>query len=437
LFWIRTMLLAGCALRLMAQPVEYGGPAILSRGDSPSPGAPSSIAFRPYIGISGIYDTGIIPVSVNSTGQIPVTDGYGEELNLGLDGYHVWQRTTLSLDYRGDIRHYTPNTYYDSTDDFLALTLTHEPSKHVKFTLRSQAGTYSQNYFLTGIEYLYPAYLGVPQNDLYDNRVIFGSASGDLTFQQSARLSFDVGAEGDVVRRRSTALYGVTESAARADMQYRATRHSTLGLDYHFMHYDFTRGFGYTNINSIGVNYSTQFTRHLQFSARLGAARVDGLNLVTVPIDPAIAAIIGQSVGVQAAHHLGYAPDTTARLSYNLQHSSFGLVYSQGLTPGNGVYLTSKMQTGGGSYSYTGIRNWNFGIDGSYNRLSTLVQTLGAYSAYGGGVGVTRTLAKGLHAVVRLDARHYNVADSFFLHTEYRTSVGLNWSPGEVPLSLW
>jgi hypothetical protein len=438
LLFFRTTLLLGCALCLMAQSdEEYAGPAILSRGETPvlNPAAP--IAFRPYVGLSGIYDNGLIPVSVTSTGQIPVTDGYGVELNLGLYGYKVWKHTTLGLNYRGDFRDYSQKTYYDGSDHFLALTLAHEPTKHVKFTLRNQVGTYSQNYFLSSFDYLSTNYLQVPQNDIYDNRVIFLSTAGDVTYQESARLSFDAGGEGDLVRRQSSALYGVTQGSAHGDVQYRITRHTTLGADYRFTHYDFTRGFGYSNIHSVGINYSARFSRNLQLSARIGGARVDGLNLVEVPIDPAIAVLIGQTVGIQAAHHLGYSPDITARLTDTYQHSTFGLSYGNSVNPGNGVYLTSKMQIANASYSYTGVRNWNFGMDANYSRLSALIQTLGAYSSYGGGVGATRMLGKGLHLVMRVDAHHYDVSGQQFLHTEYRASLGLNWSPGDVPLSIW
>ena len=67
-----------------------------------------------------------------------------------------------------------------------------------------------------------------------------------------------------------------------------------------------------------------------------------------------------------------------------------------------------------------------------------MVQTVGAYTAYGAGVGVTRDLGRGLHTVLRLDTRHYDIATSTaFTRTEYRTSIGLNFSPGDVPLVLW
>jgi len=457
LLFVRTTLLLSCALCLMAQsdqdaqpaqeaqPVqeaqpapEYGGPAILSRGEAPNMQSPAPISFRPYIGLNGIVDNGIVPVSVTSTGQIPTADVYGVELNLGAYTYHSWKHTTLGLDYRGDFRHYSQQTFYDGTDQFLALILTHAPSKRVTFTLRNQAGTYSRNYALTGTLGLGdPNYLQLPQNDIFDNRVIFLSTAADLTFHKSARLSFNLGGEGDLVRRQSTALYGSAGGSARADMEYRVTRHSTVGVDYRFTYYSYTKGFGTADIHSVGLNYSTQFTKHLQLSARIGGARIESSSLQVVQIDPVIAALLGESVGFQVSHRISLAPDMTVRLSNAFRRSTFELVYANGMSPGNGVYLASRSESGTASYSYTGVRHWNFGANAAYSRLSTLVQTLGAYTGYGGGVGATRDLGKGLHAVLRLDTRHFDVSGNQFLNNDYRVTLGLTFSPGDVPLALW
>jgi hypothetical protein len=438
LLLIRTAIFLGCALCLMAQSdQEYGGPAILSRGQTPTLGARAPVAFRPYIGLSGIYDNGLLPVSVNGTGQIPSADAFGVQLNLGLYGYHTWSHSTLGLDYRGDFRHYSPKTYYDGFNQSLALIFTHEPSRHVMLTLRNAAGIYTLNSFLAGFGGLGPAYLQLPQNDIYDNQVVFLNTSADLTYRKSTRLSFNIGGEGDLVRRRSNALYGVTGATARADMQYRITRHTTVGLDYRFIHFDYTKAFGNANVHTIGIDYSTQFTRHLQFSARVGGARIESLNLALVHLDPTVAALLGQSVGVQAAYRLGYMPDILARLTETFRRSTFGVGFSDTVNPGNGVYLTSRAESATASYSYTGLRYWNFGIDANYSRLTALVQTLGAYDTYGASGGVTRQLGKGLHAVLHMDARHYNVAGGHFKHDEYRVTLGLTYSPGDLPLALW
>jgi hypothetical protein len=147
---------------------------------------------------------------------------------------------------------------------------------------------------------------------------------------------------------------------------------------------------------------------------------------------------LGESVTIEAAHLLNYVPDLQVRLTDSFRRSQFTLAYLDQVVPGNGIYLTSRNNTGNASYSYSGVRHWNFGLNGTYGRMSTLVQTLGAYTSYGGGAGVTRDLGKGLHTVLRLDARHYEVASTAaFVHTDYRFSLGLNFSPGDLPLVLW
>jgi len=454
----RTFAFYGCLLSLMAAPAfaqsdstqadsgqsssgqEYSGPAILSRGQTPGGQSDVPVAFRPYIGLNAIYDTGLVPVTATAAGEIPSTDLYGVQLNLGAYTYRTWKHTTLALDYRGDFRHYPDASYWDGTDQFLSLILTHRPTKRVTFTLRNQSGLYTLNYFLSSaLGNLDPNYLQLPVSNIYDNRLYFLGTAGDLTFQKSARLSFNFGAEGNLMREQSNALYGVTGGIVRADAEYRATRHTTLGLDYRFTYYDYTKSFGNSDISSVGLNYSTRFTPHVQLSARVGGARVTSSSLTVVTLDPAVAALLGVSVGIQAAYQLNYVPDVQARLTDTFRTSEVNISYMDSVVPGNGVYLTSRENTGIASYSYTGIRHWNFGVDGSYGRMTTLVlNDIGAYNTYGAGTGFTRDMGRGLHAVMRFDARHYNIATgTMFKHNEYRVSLGVTFAPGDIPLALW
>jgi hypothetical protein len=451
LLFFRTLIFFLCALGLLAQDTpqedaaqaatsseDYNGPAILSRGEVPSVQTVAPVAFRPYIGVSAIYDTGLIPVGVNSAGTIPTTALYGVELSLGAYTYHVWKHTTLALDYKGDFRDYS-TSYWDSTDQFLSLILKHEPTKRVTITLRDQAGVYSNNYFLSSaLGDTNTSYLPLPQYDIFDNRVAFEGASADLTYKVTRRLSLNVGGEGDIVRRQDSALFGVTSGVARADLQYRISRHTTVGADFRYTYFDYTQAFGNSVVESVGADYSTQFTPHVQLSARIGGARVTSQSLTSVTLSPALAALLGETTSVQAAYQQSYVPDIEVRLSNTIPRAVFSVSYVDQVIPGNGIYLTSRNNSVGGNFSYTGVRHWNFGVDATYGRMTTLVQTIGAYTGYGAGVGVTRDLGKGLHFVVRADGRHYDLASgALFASNEYRTSAGIVFSPGDLPLVLW
>ena len=133
------------------------------------------------------------------------------------------------------------------------------------FTLRNKAGVYSLNsYSLSSpLGALDPNYLQLPQNDISDNQVIFAGVSGGLTYRLSPLLSLNIGAAGTLVRRQPSALYGMTGAVARGDLEYRISLHSTVGADYRYMYFDYfdyTRGFGNSDIHSVGINYSTQIS---------------------------------------------------------------------------------------------------------------------------------------------------------------------------------
>ena len=138
-----------------------------------------------------------------------------------------------------------------------------------------------------------PNYLQIPANDIYDNRVVFLNTAGDMIYRLTPRLSFDIGGEGYIVRRASSSLYGLTGYDTHGDVQYRVRRHTTIGADYRFTHYEYTKGFGGTYIHSVGIDYATELTRRVQLAVRIGGARVESLSLEHVPLDPAIAALLG------------------------------------------------------------------------------------------------------------------------------------------------
>jgi hypothetical protein len=117
--------------------------------------------------------------------------------------------------------------------------------------------------------------------------------------------------------------------------------------------------------------------------------------------------------------------------------ASMNLFYSQTASPGNGVYLTSKAENGGASYSYTGIRKVSLSLSGGYSSLSSLGQGIQPYRGATAGAGMTYTLPYSLHLVARYDYRYQEIESLIYKHTGYRVSLGITYSPGKVPLSLW
>jgi hypothetical protein len=419
--------------------VEYGGPAILSRGATSSLlTPPKNIRFKPYLLMNASYDTGITPVSLNTTGQIPNQASIGGDAEVGLGGYHRWKTVTLGVDYRGDYHHYAKNTYFNGTEQFLSIAFTKQATHRLSYTLRESAGIFSRNLSaVTASQLIDPNFSNLPNNEFFDGRTQYLNTMADLTYHKTARLSFNLGADAFIIRRRSSALYGVTGYRVRGDMVRRTSRTATSGVAYDFTHYEFTKGFGGSDIHNVQLVQSFRLGRYWELSARAGGSRVETLGLTRVDIDPVIAAIIGRSTGVEVFYRVNWVPSAEATLTRSFRYASLVFHYNRGVTPGNGLYLTSRQQSATSNFSYTGIRKLNLGVQAGYSSLGSLTQTIGNSSGFTGGGGLTYNITRAFYFVSRYDYRHYDVELSTFKRNSHRATIGFGFSPGEVPLSLW
>ncbi len=418
---------------------EYGGPAILSRGGTASLRTPSeNVKIRPYLQVTGSYDSGITPVILNSKGDVLDVGSYGVDAEVGLTGYHRWKSATLGLDYKGVYRDYTSNSYYNGTDQTINLIFQKQATRHWSYTLRETAGMLNRSLFYYGpYNFVDPTFAQAPTQDVFDGRTIYLNTMGDLTYQKSARLSFNFGGDGFDTRRRSSALYGMTGYRARGDVAYRTSRTATSGAAYDFTHFEYTKGFGGSDVHTITLTQSFRIGRYWELALKAGGSRVETLGISQVTIDPVIAAIIGRSTGVEVVYLVNWVPAVNVVLTRSLRHGSINGVYERGVTPGNGLFLTSKQETATGSISYTGIRKLNMGLSGGHTSFSTLTVQLGNFSAWTAGAGLTYKIRGPLSFTTRYDYRHYDVAQTVFKRDTYRATAGFAFSPKDVPLTLW
>jgi hypothetical protein len=164
---------------------------------------------------------------------------------------------------------------------------------------------------------------------------------------------------------------------------------------------------------------------------------VETLGLTSVAVDPVIAAITGQTSGVQAIYRVNWIPSGQVSLRRSFRQASVSFDYNHGVNPGNGVFLTSRYESASASLSYTGVRRWNLGISGTYSTLGSLAQDLAKYGSYTAGAGASTKLTGALHFISRFDYRYYDLSNTPFGRNSYRASIGFGFSPGDVPLSLW
>lgn len=435
------LLLAVSAVAAAQEEIkEPAAPPVLSRGAGPGllRTGVESVRMRLYANVNGTYETGLTALSMSETGEIPDDSSAGVQAGVGAYGFHRWKRTLLGLDYRGSFYHYMGNSYYDGSDHALNLGVSHQATKRTYFTLRQTAGTTSRGIgAYSPYGFTDPTYAQLPTQELFNGRTYYLSSMGDMTWQKSSRLSFNLGGSLGATARRSNALVGHMAESARGDMMYRLNRDQTIGLDYAFTHYSYSRNFGSAFMHMGAVNYAARLGRYWTFSLRGGVMSIDTQGLIRVDINPVIAAIIGRSYGVEIYQRQNLVPSGGVTLQRHFQKSSLSFNYSDGAVPGNGVYLASRSRTAGAYYSYTGVRRWNFGASFDYSQYSSFGRDLSKYAGYGGGVGASYELGRGLHFTSRIDTRDYEISGSGFARNSFRASIGLAYSGGDGPLALW
>jgi hypothetical protein len=397
------------------------------------------VDLRFYADASAIYDTGLQPYAVDSKGNLVVLNGlYGEEATLGAYGVHQWEHAQLGLDYRGTFRHYSSKSSLDGSDQRLALGYTVQTSKRLFFDMKGTAGTISQGVGAV-TDFGLPVYglVDRPGLLLFDDRVYFGEGGVSATYLLSAHTSVTAGGEGFLARYQAPGLVGLNGYSLRGSLQHRLTRRTTVGAMFEHLHFDYPSAFGQSDINTYEGFWATQLSKYWTFSLQAGVFQAEVQGLQQVAVDPVIAALLGVSTTTQTFYARRIFPAGEARLTRKFHRALLSLSYSQYVTPGNGVYLASRQDSGEAALSYTGSRKLSFTVSGGEFSYKSVGQNLQTYIQANGGAGFTYTLARALHLTARYDLRHQDIQSLVYNHTSYRATIGLAFSPGPLPLSLW
>jgi hypothetical protein len=420
----------------------YLGPAVLSSGATGIGNrSGQQVDLRFYGGVNGVYDSSFEPVAINSQGQLITLGGlYGVEANIGVYGTHSWRTAQLGIDYRGTFREYVNDPSYSGIDQYLTVGYTWQESRRMIWKAQLLGGILDDALGGIGFE---PSVISAttpvvnPSTFLFDSRSYYLQGGLDLTVQETARTSFTIGGQGFDIWRQSKDLVGMEGYSARGSVEHRLNRSTSIGFLYQRQHFNFPRVFGQADIDTGELILATNLSRLWTLYVRAGVFHSEVSGLETVALNPVVAALLGQSSAVQAYYRADIYPSGYISLTRKFKTANLNFNYSQQVVPGNGVYLTSKSDSGGATYSYTGVHKVNLSIGGGYYSLNSLGNQIAPYRTGMAGAGFTYTLPWALHLVGRYDYRFQQIEDVSFKHSGYRVSMGLTFSPGKVPLSFW
>ncbi len=420
---------------------EYTGPAVLSRSYSVNQSlVPEQIKWNETVGLSGVYDTGVSR-TVNPDGSLGAASALtGALASWSFSGRHYFRRDVVSVIYSGNYSQYSGYGAFSGSNQRISASYTHEITRRITLNLNGSGSILSQNSILenqpVGPQTVANINLASSPNiQIFDLGSKQMSLQSDLTWQLTARLSFNVGTSYFGIAQDSPTLLGVTGQQARGDVNYRWTRQTTVGAYYSFSHYLYPHGFGNSDTDTFGAIYSYAFNRTTQLRFRGGISVVESLGLVTVPIPPAIAALLGTGEGVIDSYATYRTTDMSAQFIKDFRRGrTASLAYARGISPGNGVFQTSQQESISASLTATVLRSYSLTLGGGRDTLRaatlSVVQNLGTYQSEYARLSLGRTYRRGVGASLSVEYRHFSIDAEGYLRNQLRITSGVTWGSG-------
>lgn len=431
MLWLSSLL----ALPLAAQSDlgSYLGPGILGGAGGIGDRSGQQVDLRFWAGLNAVYTTSLQPLVTDSHGDlIHVPDLFGMSASFGAYGSHHWAHTDLSLSYAGNYAYYPNDSYYDGTNQSLALGLSMQYSTRVGFNLRLAGATLKEGTGSVADAANAGGSLTTPQ--VFDTRSSYLDITGSMSVMQSPRMSYTFGAGASGYYYQSSELTSSSGYHLNASANYRVSATSSFGGIYT---YSGQMATGYTaQFQSVAGQYFGNWRRwSLSLTAGASRSHVTQSFSFQLPVINADGTIGLQSFPAQYTLNNFY-PTGSVLVKHQFQRAEARATFSQGVGGGNGLVVAGRTDSATGGISYTGIRKWNLGADGRYTSAVGLTRPVTKTTWYGGGGGLTYEVARFTHLSAHFDVGRYDYG-SGYLRTVKSASVGIMFAPGNIPLSLW
>jgi hypothetical protein len=435
---------------------QYSTPSILSRGEAPS-GMTEETENGMHFSVTLTANhtngaLGSLTSNQSSSAADQGTTGAGAAVTVreGLN----WEHTQFTANYSGSFQDYSQTTTYSGLNQGLSFQVVHQFAPHIALSIKEKAGMSSHLLPSVSEDSSSAAdspQISVPATDFFGNLSILSNTQANVTIQQTARLSFDVGGTYFLNELHQAGgiqpFFGAQGEVAMGDVQYRLSPHVLIGANYNFAHYAYTQGIGGAYIHSAAFTGSYRMSPSTEISGFVGPARMETSFEQAVPIDPGFLAVLcppGDRVacpvreGVVIAHGVSWIPSFRVRLARTIGRGTAFLMAGETTAPGNGLFLTSRITTAAFGYSYSFLKDWNLSLGSTYMDGSSLGNAVGHYSDLGATYRLTRRIAGPLSFISSFTATRYSsAAASAYNRLIYIASVGIRYSTADRAAGLF
>jgi hypothetical protein len=444
---VRAILLLTIAATLVAQTTtddassnpstSYDGPNVMGRGPIRvgmigAESVPISVSFI----AAATYDTLLGGFRTDANGNLaPGGGSYGVEGGFSVTGQKRFRRAMLGISYTGGYNYFRTVTGFSGTNQALNLAYGRQLSRRVEMNWTNTASITNRilgnplNQLGLGVDLV-----SVPVNELFDTRIYFLQSQMNVGYNFNSRWQVQLGGNGGAIRRQANSLADANIYGGSASLMYRWSRNTTIGGGYNYTAFNFGRSFGESGIHGLSINFAQNIGRSWQVSASISGQTIRTIGVRRVALDPVIAALLGSGSGVEAFDSRVRIGGYGLSIGRTYRRTNFALRADRTVVPGNGLMLTSVVNSQSVSAIYNAARKWNIVLGANRSKMTEIAgNTFGAFDVWGTQVGVSRNLTNEVSLNGTVEYRSFSLADSPLDRRGTRYLVGLSYSPTSLP----
>lgn len=370
------------------------------------------------------------PVYNSGTGA----GSWGYSVGGGIDLFHQFEGSTLSLGYRGNYTDYTTSAFGSGTNQNLIFSYTKRLGHRWYLSVGTNAGIslYGGRYYNTGS--------GGPVSPItnpFSPETRYLSSTLALSYQQTRRLTYSLQGSFFLTRYDYPGAIGTTGGFGAASVIYRLTRRTTIGGTYSHSGFYYQQNVGNSQVNSVFGTVSHTLTRSTRFTFSAGVAHANSKGTALLPVQ---IVVDGQTVIVYerlAYNQSSWVPDFQGSIYHSLGRFEVSLAGGQTVSPGNGFFLASRELFLTGHISRT-WRNSNVSAGGGYIHIVSVSNTIaGSYSSATFTASYGYKINRFLSAQAGYNYYKNGSIQNFGGVSDNRIFLGVTFSSKGIPLTLF
>lgn len=416
------------------------------------------LSLRPWVNASGNYWRNLNLGNGSVSNPSENLDAFGGAMTWGVSGGESRPRMAYGGAYLGSVRYQADGTGFVGLSNIGMAGLFRQLNREFSVSVSAQGGSSAGSFgptsgfgglalfgfngfgFLSPISpggiggFTDPTLEGGVQDELFDNRVLFGGARAALVYSPNPRWNIGGGFIGSTAYRTTPGLADMKSAGAFGQVSYLIDPRTNFTGGYTYANFTLPGFIQDNQIHSTAAGFNRQLGRKTLASVALGVDYYTFRGATQIQLDPELAEILGTTSSIEVVSTSRTSLGVGARISHTVgdRISILGF-YARGVAPTNGVLLSATRDAAGMTITYAGGTRW--GLFGGFTaaRSNPILQDTNAFLNAQGSGGFSYRIFRTLHATFNAGYRYIRLPN-LDNRSQAFANIGIAWAPGEAPL---